>query len=156
MIKGVIVTLILALFIGCGTSEEQLPVDISVSNFDWLTGNWTRTNEEPGMTTRENWNKINDSTYTAHSYTLKGQDTLWQEFTTLSPYDGKGWYFRVKVPDQKNSTDFRLVEADAISFACENKKNKFPKRIYYKRNEQELQAEISGGGDNVSFVFKKD
>ncbi len=142
------------LLVACGAPEEE-PVHLNVSNFDWLVGEWTRTNEEPGMETHENWKKLNDSTYTAHSYTLKGKDTLWQEFTSLLPHEG-GWFFRVKVPEKTASTDFRLVEADETSFICENKRNKFPKRIQYKRNDEELQAEISGGSDNVVFLFKKD
>lgn len=144
------------LLVACGSpeAEELEPVHLTVSNFDWLVGEWTRTNEEPGVITRENWKKRNDSTYTAHSYTQKGNDTLWQEFTSLAPQDG-GWLFRVEVPGKKGGTAFQLVEADETSFICRNTKNRSPKRIQYKRNEEELRAEILDK-DNVVFLFKKD
>lgn len=155
MQKGVCFVFSLIMMAACGTPEEAPPVHIAVSNFDWLVGNWMRTNEEPGMATHENWKKVNDSTYSAHSYTLKGADTLWQETTTLLPDKG-GWYFKVSVPGKKATTDFQLLSADDSSFACENKRNKFPKNIQYRLKEQTLEAEISGGGDNVVFIFKKD
>ena len=40
-------------------------------NFDFLIGNWTRTNEKEGKMTLENWQKENPTTYLGHSFTLK-------------------------------------------------------------------------------------
>ncbi len=124
----------------------------STENFDFLIGEWERTNEDTGRRTLETWVKQDDSTYLGHSYTLRGADTVWQEHTMLSPIAGV-WYLQVRLMDETQSTDFKVTESDDRSFTCENPQNEFPKTIRYERAGAELQAEISGGGDPVAFLF---
>lgn len=122
------------------------------NNFDFLVGEWQRTNDEAGQQTFETWNKQNDSTYIGHSYTLSGPDTVWQENTILSPMAGT-WFLQVCMPGDTVSTDFRITASDSQSFTCENPENEFPKIINYRKAGLELHAEISGGGDTMTFLF---
>ncbi|MGC3977715.1 MAG: hypothetical protein QM751_05465 [Paludibacteraceae bacterium] len=92
------------------------------TNFDFIIGHWTRTNEEVGKQTFENWDKINDSTYIEHSYTLVENDTVWQENTILSPINGV-WYYQVKTSSNTVSTDFKMINHQRNVFTCENRDN---------------------------------
>jgi len=155
MKKDMLLLLATLLIISCNSGEtKDNSQPVTVESLDWLIGNWIRTNEEPGLETSENWQKVNDSTYTAHSYTMKGSDTTWQEHTTLSPREGV-WVFRVQPGDGSGTTDFRLIAAGKETFSCENKRNDFPKLIKYRRNGDELLADISGGRNKVEFIFRK-
>lgn len=124
----------------------------STENFDFMIGEWERTNENAGRRTLETWVKRNASTYLGHSYTLQGTDTVWQEHTMLSPIEGV-WHLQVRLMDETQSTDFKVTDSDDRSFTCENPQNEFPKIIRYQRVDSELHAEISGGGDPVMFLF---
>jgi hypothetical protein len=42
----------------------------SMQDFDWLIGNWVRTNDQPNRMTYENWSKVNDSVYNGLGYTM--------------------------------------------------------------------------------------
>jgi len=124
----------------------------STENFDFLIGEWERTNEDAGRRTLETWVKPDATTYLGHSYTLQGADTVWQEHTVLSPIAG-AWHLQVRLMGETQSTDFKVTESDARSFTCENPQNEFPRTIRYERAGAELHAEISGGGDPVAFLF---
>ena len=121
-------------------------------HFDFLIGQWERTNEDAGKQTFESWSKRNDSTYIGHSYTLDGADTVWQEQTVLSPIDGV-WHYQVMLMGETQSTDFEVTKSDSQSFTCENPRNEFPKSITYRKAGEELHAEISDGDTAVKFLF---
>lgn len=132
----------LALLASCGQAD----------NFDFVIGEWERTNEDAGKHTFETWVKRDASTYLGHSYTLQGADTVWQEHTVLSPIAGV-WHLQVRLMGETQSTDFKVTQSDDGSFTCANPQNEFPKTIRYKRAGTELHAEISGGGDPIPFLF---
>ena len=121
-------------------------------NFDFLMGEWERTNEKAGKQTFETWVKRNNSTYIGHSYTLSGTDTVWQENTVLTPIAGV-WHYQVRMPGDTASTDFRVTASNGQSFTCENRENEFPKSISYRKSGTNLHAEISGGRNAVTFLF---
>lgn len=124
----------------------------SAENFDFMLGEWEQTNEDAGKRTFETWVKQDASTYLGHSYTLQGADTAWQEHTMLSPIAGV-WHLQVRLMGETQSTDFKVTQSGNRSFTCENPQNEFPKTIRYQRAGTELHAEISGGGDPVTFLF---
>lgn len=77
-----ILLLLLLIFTGsCKDIQKQKPENqsLTATNFDWLLGDWQRTNEEPGLKTFEFWKKINDSEYAGLGIRLKATDTLFQE-----------------------------------------------------------------------------
>lgn len=134
------------------TNVEKEPV--VQNNFDFLLGNWSRTDDEEGKQTFESWEKLNDSTYIGISYTMYENDTVWQENVILSPIE-KIWHYQVSMPETNQSTNFRLTEQTAESFTCENPENEFPKIIKYWKNGNNLNAEISDGTTKIPFEFRK-
>ena len=56
----------------CNTKQnDQKSTTQPTENFDWLLGNWKRTNEEKGKETFENWKKTNDTEYKGIGFTLQ-------------------------------------------------------------------------------------
>lgn len=45
-------------------------------NFDWILGEWKRTNEKIGHNTYEKWTKISATEYRSFGFTLSGLDTI--------------------------------------------------------------------------------
>ncbi len=142
--------------VSCNNEQPAAPAQtITTVNYDWLPGEWVRTNDTDGKQTFENWVKQNDTTYLSHGFTMKGADTVWQEFATLSPVNNQ-WYLRVKMgKTDSSSTDFKVIEQGENFFNCENQQNDFPKLIKYKKSGQQLLAEISADTMKVNFVFEK-
>ncbi|SMC43361.1 DUF6265 family protein [Moheibacter sediminis] len=157
--KKLVIISIFFIFISCNSKEkkktEAQDETTLKANFDFLIGEWFRTNDEEGKATFESWKKSNDSTYLGHGFTIKGKDTIWQERVVLSPVKGE-WYFQVKSPNDSISTDFKLTGYTDISFVCENQQNEFPKLIQYRKNgNDKLHAEISADTTKIDFEFQK-
>lgn len=125
-----------------------------VDNFDYLLGDWRRTDDKEGNQTFESWSKFGDTEYRGHGYTLNGADTISQEIMTIQKTNNK-WILDVKLPNESNTTYFDLATMDATSFAFSNEKNEFPKHIEYKFEEGKLKASISGDGMVIPFTFEK-
>lgn len=136
------------------TQKIEIAEKTEQNDFDFLLGNWERINDKAGKKTFEKWIKQNDTIYKGHSFTMQENDTVWQEFVTLSPIDGI-WFYQVSMPDSNQSTDFKLTEKTNNAFSCENPENEFPKVINYSMKENNLYAEISAKENKVSFEFKK-
>lgn len=140
-----------ALF-SCQTSSTKQ--EEKSTNFDWLLGDWVRTNETEGKQTFESWQKINDSTYQSHGYTLQGQDTVWQEWVELSPRNND-WYFQVRTKDDVDTTLFLFTAITDSSFTCQNPENEFPKEIKYWIAGSDMKAEISDGDMKIPYEFAR-
>ena len=153
-----IIVIAVSLFTLSCTSNKSEGTNKSASyneyNFDFLLGEWHRTNDEEGKRTLESWKKENDSTYVGAGCTLNENDTIWQERMILSPIDGV-WYLQVKMPGDVESTDFKMIDCDDNSFTCENKENEFPKTIKYWKTDQILNAEIADDEIKVPFIFEQ-
>jgi hypothetical protein len=128
--------------------------DASIS-FDWLVGNWKRSNNDYGKQTYENWNKSNDSIYLGLGFTMQDTDTIWLENVKLMFRDSF-WIYSVTAKGETISTDFVLTSKTNNSFVCENPNNEFPKMITYNIQGDSLFAIISGGGPDVEFKFGKE
>lgn len=142
--KQLLFLLLLPLLISCNQAED----------FDWLLGNWQRKNEQEGRQTLENWQKKSDSEYIGLGFTLQNGDTIWQERIRLIKSDN-GWNFEAIGKGETSPTIFKLTRIEKESFVSENEQNEFPKKIYYYKNKDDLNAIISGGGEEVLFEFKK-
>ncbi|SFL46942.1 DUF6265 family protein [Proteiniphilum acetatigenes] len=153
-----IMILFLSLFmIACSSNKSEnsnKPLSYTGYDFDFLLGEWNRTNDEEGKRTFENWKKENDSTYIGESFTLRDNDTIWKENTVLSPIDGV-WYYQVKMKGDKESTDFKVIDYENNSFTCENRQNEFPKTIRYWKTDNILNAEIADDEIKIPFIFER-
>ncbi len=143
-------------------SCENRPADLNSAtkeshaelDFDWMLGNWIRVNEDESKTTFESWKKQGGSHYVGFGYTMQGNDTVWQESVALIKTNGS-WSFDVQGKGETHPTKFRLTAIQEGKFVCEEQVNEFPKKIEYWKNNEELQARISGGDVEVLFVFEK-
>lgn len=133
---------------------DEKPETVHKKNFDYLVGEWRRTNDTKGRETFESWKKLNDSTYLGHGFTMEGNDTIWQERIVLAPVENV-FHFQVKSPEDTIPTDFRVTKTTGSSFVCENQQNEFPKIIRYWKNGDNLSAEISDGQHTVPFEFSR-
>ncbi len=123
-------------------------------SFQWLLGDWERTNNQPGKTTLESWNKVSDREYKGIGVTTQDQDTVFYEDIRLS-YIGDTLFLIVSTPQHKDAVQFKITSQDEYSFTAENPDNDFPKKIEYRKSDQGLKATISGGGEEIDFLFAK-
>ena len=152
-------SIILGLFILAGFSYQSPSTNnvdshVSDDNFDWIVGDWIRTNDQDDKMTFEMWNKVSDSEYRGIGYTMQKGDTIWQERMELIEKNGK-WSFDVTGKGETEATKFRVLDIEVDGFTCENQENGFPKRIKYEREGEDLHAKISDDEMEVSFIFKK-
>lgn len=125
----------------------------SAENFDWLVGEWQRTNEKEGRETFEMWSKVSDSEYSGFGATLQEGDTLWYENMKLVKSNNL-WSFEVTGQADTTATTFILTKIEEGRFTSENDQNEFPTKIEYYISGDKLKAMISGGGEEISFDFK--
>lgn len=126
----------------------------STENFDWLVGEWQRTNEKVGRETIEMWSKVADSEYSGFGATLQDGDTLWYENIKLVKSNNL-WSFEVTGQADITATTFILTKIEEGRFTSENDQNEFPTKIEYYISGDMLKALISGGGEEISFDFKR-
>ena len=123
-----------------------------VTSFDWLLGDWQRTNDEGDMQTYESWQEITADLYQGIGFTMQNLDTVWQERINLQ-HENDNWHFDV-IDTESHTTRFVVSAITPKSFTCVNPENEFPKLINYQRAGDALEAVISGGGNEVEFVFE--
>lgn len=124
------------------------------TNFDWITGDWTRTNGKTELTTTESWEKLSDSIYKGHGISKKNGETIFREDLRLVKKDDN-WIYEV-VGVNVDTTNFIITSFSSKSFSAENLKNPFPKQIDYKYENGKLVAEISDDSKKIVFEFRRD
>lgn len=130
--------------------EETSTTSIS---FDWLLGDWERTNEQVGKETFETWKKAGANEYQGFGFTLQNADTIWQEKIILI-HRNTGWNFEVTGKGESEPTIFKIIHFRGERFDAENQENEFPKVISYYKEGHELKAVISGGDIEIPFEFE--
>jgi hypothetical protein len=131
-------------------NEIKTPDNRIQTNCDWLVGEWKRTNDEPGMVTKETWLKSNDTTYLGLGYTMKGNERVFEETMILI----LGSRLEVRMKGNTEPVIFRMTGNDANSFVVENPKNDFPKKIQYRKTKAGMSAVISDPNREVIFDFE--
>ena len=110
-------------------------------NFDWLVGDWIRTNGKASEQTYEQWQKISAEKYEGLGFTLVKKDTVFKENLSLLKEEGK-WNLTVRgVHD--DVVKFSLSNQTSKSFTVENLSNEFPKVISYELIDEQLKATIA-------------
>lgn len=136
-----------------GNCKKSTTLPKSLSSFDYMIGNWQRSNEKDSLATFENWLKVQDTLIVGHAYTIKGVDTIWQEFTKIK-YLSNDLVYQVK-DESQSIINFMITSFTDTSFVSENPQNEFPKKISYMKKGNKLSAIISGGGPEIPFEFEK-
>ena len=122
------------------------------SDFDWLLGKWQRSNDSQGRKTTEIWQKVSEGEYTGVSYTLQGNDVIWQENLRLTSKQS-GWSLSVISEGETLATEFRLTDIGCRFFLSENLDNSFPTHIQYAKSDDSLGAQVSDSNNKIIFAF---
>lgn len=120
---------------------------------EWLLGDWERINEQEGIRTFERWVKTSEDNYEGIGWTMKGPDTVFKEILQIVERDDQ-WNLEISGVND-TPTPFRITDIASESFVSENEENEFPKKIEYRRKDDQLIAIISGPGREIEFIFVK-
>ncbi len=115
-----------------------------IKQADWLIGTWENKSEDGVLT--ENWQKVNDSTFSATSYFIKNDDTLHFEKIVLSQH-AEMLMYSATVNGQNNdkAIDFGSTTTSENKLVFENPSHDYPQKITYTKGANNtLTAEISG------------
>lgn len=147
--------LLLVLVVSCKDiqKEKSKSEPINTVNFNWLLGEWQRTNEEPNMETFEYWKKANDSTFFGMGIRVQNKDTLFLEKMKLLKTK-KDWNLKVITKEDDAPTVFKVINIAPNEFTCENPENEFPNKIHYFKEGDLLKAIISNEEMEILFQFK--
>lgn len=113
-------------------------------SFSWLAGKWEIKTEKGRII--EEWQHINDSTWSSKSYFLtNNNDSIPQETAELKNQNGN-WYYIPVVKNQNNGQPvaFKIIYTQKNEFISENPAHDFPQRIAYRRVSGNLFASIEG------------
>jgi hypothetical protein len=142
MFQKITLLMLLAVVVSCQKKESVEKDKIKIA--DWLIGNWE--NKSPDGLLTENWQKVNDSTFSATSYFIKGKDTLHFEKIVLSQ-KGEKLTYSATVNGQNNdkAIDFPSTSETATKLVFENPQHDYPQKITYTKGaNNSLTAEVTG------------
>ncbi|MTH14124.1 DUF6265 family protein [Flavobacterium sp. LC2016-01] len=142
MFQKITLLALIITFVSCQKKESVEKDKIKVA--DWLIGNWE--NKSPDGVLTENWQKLNDSTFSAASYFIKGKDTLHFESIVLAQL-GETLTYKATVKGQNDDkpVSFPSTSETNQKLVFENPKHDYPQKITYTKGANNtLTAEISG------------
>lgn len=142
MFQKITLLMLLAVVVSCQKKESVEKDKIKIA--DWLIGNWE--NKSPDGLLTEDWQKVNDSTFSATSYFIKGKDTLHFEKIVLSQ-KGEKLTYSATVNGQNNdkAIDFPSTSETATKLVFENPQHDYPQKITYTKGANNtLTAEVTG------------
>lgn len=131
-------------------TQKQKNVSIS-GDFDFLLGDWERTNNKPGVITKEHWTIKSPTIYIGHGYTTKKSDTTFNEHMQLIKQDSV-WILEVGGPNEL-PTKFTITSHTKNSLVAENPEHDFPKKISYSYFDDTLSAKVSNEEMEIPFIF---
>ena len=154
--KKIIFAIILFNLLACNNSAPKAELKSgdpnqknSILMLSWLIGKWKSVNDK--LITYEIWEKKNDQLYSGTSFTLKGEDTLFQESITLQQ-NGNEIYYIPLVKDQNEGkpVPFKFTKIKDGEYYFENPEHDFPQVIIYKNPQPDfLCARIEGISEGV-------
>ncbi|RUT71720.1 hypothetical protein D0817_03285 [Flavobacterium cupreum] len=143
MFQKITLLMLLAVVVFSCQKKESVEKD-KIKIADWLIGNWE--NKSPDGLLTENWQKVNDSTFSATSYFIKGKDTLHFEKIVLSQ-KGEKLTYSATVNGQNNdkAIDFPSTSETETKLVFENPQHDYPQKITYTKGaNNSLTAEVTG------------
>ena len=144
MFQKITLILILLTIISCKNSDSNESKNEKIKATSWLLGNWE--NKAADGNLKENWQKVNDSTFQAQSYYIKKKDTIHFETITLQQ---KGelliYTATVKGQNEDKPIAFKLTTTTENQVVFENPKHDYPQKISYTQiTPDSLAVKISG------------
>lgn len=154
MNKLIIIFLSLSLWACQNKKEQNLVEKTNNENFDWLLGNWKRTNGEASKETYENWHKISEVAYAGIGFTIQNGDTISQEIMEIKQNDGL-WSLLVIPEPNAVQEEFKINALEQNNFTFVNDSIDFPNKIKYWKDGELLKASISNNEFELLFDFQK-
>ena len=146
--KYFIISCLTFLLLSCETKTKQ---NTYSSDFDFLLGDWERTNTKPGIVTMEHWVIKSPTEYSGHGYTLEKKDTTFQEHLSLVRENDQ-WTLKVAGPNE-DAVAFKVTGFSPNSLTAENPIHDFPKKITYSYFDDMLSAKVSNEEMEIPFIF---
>ncbi|NNF52655.1 MAG: hypothetical protein HKN59_09485 [Gammaproteobacteria bacterium] len=146
-LRGLLVMITLAVT-ACDGAPPESAATHELAAYDWLLGNWRAANGEQFV--HESW-KVS----TSHSFAGQGSTETrgtgerkgFEELELVSR-DGEV-LFIATVAHNPAPVPFELASDDPHRLVFENKEHDFPKKIVYRRvDENRMRVEVSDGGSN--------
>ncbi|GGF04093.1 DUF6265 family protein [Flavobacterium limi] len=157
MFQKITLIALIVIFVSC--QKKETAERDKIKKADWLIGNWENTSPDGVLT--ENWKKVNDSTFNAASYFIKGKDTIHFENIVLAQKGEKLTYLAtVKGQNDNKTVAFPSTSETDTKLIFENLQHDYPQKITYTKGANNtLTAEISGklNGKQTTerFIMKK-
>lgn len=120
-------------------------------SFDWLVGQWKRTNDQDGYQTFERWTRLEDGNYLGHGQVYSEGNVVFQEELRLR-FSNNEWTLTVSSLEQ-DPVVFHMTSSTDSSFVVENPSHDFPKIIRYAMVADELHATIEGDPVKIDYFF---
>ncbi len=146
--KCILALITVLFFISCHKKEETPTFE---SEFDFLLGDWERTNTKEGVITKEHWQIVSNTQYKGHGYSIEKKDTTFQERMLLYKKDSK-WTLEISGPNE-NAVPFTITSNTNNSLRAENSKHDFPTTIEYSYFDNTLTAQVSNEEVTIPFIF---
>ena len=134
----------LALILLCTMTYSQ-DKNIDSNPFDklnWIVDKWI---SPPGESiTYENWVRLDDTTYSGESRTVKDGDTVFTEQLKIEKI-GDDIFYTAIVEHNPGPVSFKLIELEDNKAVFENPEHDFPNRIIYMlKDDGSLYSRIEG------------
>lgn len=142
MFQKITLLAVLAAVVSCQKKDAAEKDKIKIA--DWLIGNWENTSPDGVLT--ENWQKLNDSTFSAASYLIKGKDTIHFETVVLAQKGETLTYLAtVKGQNDNKPVAFTSTSETENKLIFENPQHDYPQKIIYTKGPNNtLTAEVTG------------
>lgn len=147
-----LVLLLAMLLMGITSCLQNRESDGNVTSYDWILGNWQRSNEQPDKITYEYWQKTGAKAYRGLGFTLMNGDTTFREDLKILRRNS-AWWLEVTGTDNV-PVAFRIVAVKEKALHAENLENPFPKYIKYEVDGGLLNAVVADEENEIEFVFK--
>ena len=124
------ISILILILVFASCKKETKENKIATAN--WLLGKWESNSKQGNLS--ENWEKVNDSTFSGVAYFIKENDTL--HFEKMQIQDKvSGLFYNATVKGQNNeqSIAFELTSSTPKQLVFENSKHDYPQKIVYNQ-----------------------
>ncbi len=151
-------TICLVLAFACSSPPATESIAIELPK--WLEGSWVRTNGDQANITYEQWNSTSEDEFAGLGFTIQidsnifRPDTIFMERMRILAINDT-LNLEIKGVNEV-PTLFEFIAQTDTSFICVNPENDFPKKISYTLSEEHITAVISGPGQDITFLFRRE
>lgn len=152
MKRNILTSLSLAALLvsACGGKETSSPEKKQeksrLEKAAWLLGSWKNNSDQGTMT--ETWIKDHADSYSAKTYFVIGQDTVFRELSKLEETGSNlQCVISIEGENDEKPVTFKMTKQSEQNLVFENPKHDFPQKITYQCKEDSIIAEISGMQD---------